>query len=251
MPAISTFAHQASIALQNAQLMADALQRSTDLKNLTSRLFSAQEEERRRISLEMHDELGQTLTAISFDLSTVERELPPEVGANIRARLESAHSLLSELDERVSDLALDLRPQMLDDLGLLPTLRWYTNRYTQRTGIEVALEVVDYEKQVTLEVTTAIYRTVQEALTNVAKHAEASSVAIRLVRSESTIIATVHDNGRGFDAGMHRDTYPQQRGLGLLGIRERAALLGGTFDIQSSPGQGTRLTVEIPISSKE
>ena len=245
-PAITTFANQASIALGNARLVEEARTHTTDLEKLSIRLFKAQEEERRRISLELHDELGQALTAMGFDLAAIERELPAEVAPKARERLANVGSLLAEVDERVSQMALDLRPQMLDDLGLLPTLRWYLNRYIKRMGIDVELEAVDFEERVTPDVATAVYRTVQEALTNVAKHAGASRVAVRLERSESTVTAVVQDNGRGFEAEEHT-AHLRERGAGLLGIQERVALLGGSFDIQSRPGQGTRLTMRIPI----
>ena len=245
-PAITAFANQASIALESARLVEEARTRSADLEKLSVRLFRAQEEERRRISLELHDELGQALTGMGFDLAAIERELPPEVAPKVRERLASVESLLAEVDERVSEMALDLRPQMLDDLGLLPTLRWYVNRYTRRMGIDVTLEAAEFEERLTPDVATAVYRTVQEALTNVAKHAGASRVTVRLECTESTVAAVVQDNGRGFDAEK-LTAFLRERGAGLLGIRERVALLGGTFDIRSRPGQGTRLTIEVPI----
>ena len=246
VPAVTAFANQASIALENAQLVEEARRRSSDLKELSAQLFRAQEEERRKISLELHDELGQALTGMGFDLAAIEREWPPELAPRTRERLANVGSLLAELDERVSEMALDLRPQMLDDLGLLPTLRWYVNRYASRMGIDVELEAVDVEERLSPELTTAVYRTVQEAMTNVAKHAGASRIVVRLERGESTIAAVVQDNGRGFDADKLSAQLPE-RGIGLLGIQERVAQLGGTFDIQSRPGQGTRLTMEFPI----
>jgi PAS domain S-box-containing protein len=247
VPAVTAFANQASIALENARLVEEIQTRSTDLQELSARLFKAQEEERRRLSLELHDELGQALTGIGFDLAAVEKEWPPEVAPTTRGRLANVGSLVAEIDKRVSDMALDLRPQMLDDLGLLPTLRWYVNRYTRRMGIDVELEAVDFEERVTSEVATAVYRTVQEALTNVAKHAGASKVAIRLQQRESTVAAVVQDDGRGFTADKLTGAHLRERGAGLFGIRERVALLGGTCDIWSRPGLGTRLTIEIPI----
>jgi signal transduction histidine kinase len=131
VPAITAFANQASIALENARLAMEVQKRNADLAGLSAQLLRIQEEERRTISLELHDELGQALTAVSFDLAAMEREWPPELAPKARQRLANAQTLLAEVDERVSDMALDLRPQMLDDLGLLPTLRWYVNRYSQ------------------------------------------------------------------------------------------------------------------------
>jgi len=261
VPAVTAFANQAAIAIENARLVEEALTRRRDLEELSARLFRAQEEECRRISLELHDELGQTLTGIGFDLAAVERAWPPGVAPRARQRLTSASSLLAELDDRVSDMALDLRPHMLDDLGLLPTLRWYVNRYTRRTGIDVELQALDAEEELPPDVAMAIYRAVQEALTNAAKHAEASRIAVRLACRESTVVArmssirVVEDNGQGFDAETLTadERHPAARlpghGAGLLGIRERVALLGGTCDIQSSPGQSTRLTITIPTQA--
>jgi PAS domain S-box-containing protein len=247
VPAITAFANQAAIALENARLAEQLRTRSANLEELSAQLFRAQEEERRRLSLELHDELGQALTGIGFDLAAIEKEWPPEVAPEARERLASASALLADVDERVSDLALDLRPQMLDDLGLLPTLRWYVNRYTGRTGIAVELEAVAFEGRMTPEVTTAIYRVVQEALTNVAKHAAASRVTVRLECKAATVMAVVQDNGRGFEVEGLTGAPSRERGAGLLGMRERVTLLGGTCDIESRPGQGTRLTLEIPL----
>ncbi len=242
VPAVTAFASQASIALENVRLVEETRTRSTEMEQLPARLFRAQEEERRRISLELLDELGQALTGIGFDLAALEKGLPPEVGPEARERLANLGSLLVEADERVSEMALDLRPQMLDDLGLLPTLRWYVNRYAKRLNIKVGLEAIHLEERLTSEMETVLYRVVQEALTNVARHAQASRVRVRLERSDSMVTATIEDNGKGFDMQAIRP----ELGTGLLGIQERAALLGGRSDIQSHPGQGTRLSVEIP-----
>jgi signal transduction histidine kinase len=210
-------------------------------------MVSAQEEERRHISQELHDELGQALTAIAFDLAAIEEELGPELAPAIKNRLAEARSLADQVDERVSEIALDLRPSLLDDLGLLSALHWYVNRYTQRLDIEVEMEVVGLDERLLPEVETALYRMVQEALTNVAKHAQASKVGIRLERAESAVVAIVEDDGRGFNVGTITGPAPPERGAGLLGIQERADLLGGTLSIESTPGQGTRLVIEVPI----
>jgi PAS domain S-box-containing protein len=246
LPAVSIFASQVAVALENARLFEQVQAGRERLRLLTQQVVSAQEEERKRISQELHDELGQALTAIGLDLAAIKKELPPELAPKIREKLAEASALADQLDEQVSEMALDLRPYMLDDLGLVSTLRWYVNRYARRLTIEVEMEAIDFEERVTPEVETALYRVVQEALTNVARHSQANRVSIRLERKESTVAASIEDDGQGFD--VEKITGPQapERGAGLVGIRERVDSLGGTLSIQSRPGQGTELTIEIP-----
>ena len=191
--------------------------------------------------------LGQALTGIGFDLAGIEKELPSDVAPTVREKLAEARSLAAQADERVSELALDLRPYMLDDLGLASALRWYVNRYAKRWDIEVEMEVIGLEERPTPEVETALYRVVQEALTNVAKHAQATRVRIRLDRKESAVVAIVEDDGQGFDVETIAGPSAPERGAGLLGIRERAHSLAGTLSIESTPGQGTRLAIEVPL----
>jgi signal transduction histidine kinase len=244
---ITAFAHQVAAAWRKAQLFG-LVQASRDrMRQLARQMVSAQEEERRNISQELHDELGQALTAIAFDLAAIEEELGPDLAPAIKSRLVDARSLAGQVDERVSEMALDLRPSMLDDLGLLPTLHWYTNRYAQRLDIEVEVEAINFDERLLPEMETALYRIVQEALTNVAKHAQASKVGIRLERTESALVAIVEDNGQGFEVGTMVGPSLPARGAGLLGIQERADLLGGTLSIESTPGQGTRLIIKVPI----
>jgi signal transduction histidine kinase len=221
----------------------DALRRRADeLAALQATLINAQEAERKRISLELHDEMGQSLTAIGINLEEIDRELSSQLSLPIKERLAETIQLNDRTLDQVRELALGLRPSLLDDLGLVPALRWYVNRYAKRLGIEVELETIHFEERAASETETVLYRVVQEALTNVARHAEASRVRVRLARHESTIAVTIEDDGKGFD----RQAIGAERGTGLLGIQERVALLGGSSDIQSSPGQGTRLSAEIP-----
>jgi signal transduction histidine kinase len=136
---------------------------------------------------------------------------------------------------------------MLDDLGLMPTLRWYANRYTQRLKIEVEMEAIGLEERLSPQAETVLYRVVQEALTNVAKHAQANRVRIRLEREKAAVSAFIEDDGRGFDVERIVGPRAPGRGAGLLGMQERVTILGGSFHIQSHPGQGTKLTIEIPV----
>ena len=233
------------VAERTAEL-ADANQR---LHHLSVQIINAQEAERKRISQELHDEMGQALTAIIYNLEMSLRDLPPGLGQTTRERLVEAYSLTLRTLEQVRLLSLDLRPAMLDDLGLVPALRSYVGRYTRRTGMEVAFEAVGMEEQLSPEMDTALYRIVQEALTNVARHAQARSIRLRLECKASTVAVLVQDDGRGFDVEQTRESDPSASGVGLIGIEERVHALGGRLSISSQPGQGTVLSVEMPLPS--
>jgi signal transduction histidine kinase len=234
------------VAERTAEL-ADANQR---LRHLSVQIINAQEAERKRISQELHDEMGQALTAIIYNLEMSLQDLPPGLGQTTKERLVEAYSLTLRTLEQVRLLSLDLRPAMLDDLGLLPALRSYVGRYTRRTGIEVAFEAIGMEEQLGPEMETALYRIVQEALTNVARHAQARSIRLRLECKASTVAVVVEDDGRGFDVEKTRESKPSDSGVGLLGIEERVHAMGGSLCILSQPGQGTVLSVEMPLLSK-
>ena len=233
------------VAERTAEL-ADANRR---LRHLSVQIINAQEAERKRISQELHDEMGQALTAIIYNLEMSLRDLPPGLGQTTRERLVEAYSLTLRTLEQVRLLSLDLRPAMLDDLGLVPALRSYVGRYTRRTGTEVAFEAIGMEEQLSPETETALYRIVQEALTNVARHAQARSIRLRLERKASTVAVVVQDDGRGFDVEETRESNPSDSGVGLIGIEERVHALGGTLSIFSQPGQGTVLSVEMPLAT--
>jgi PAS domain S-box-containing protein len=218
-----------------------------DLQSLSTQLINAQEAERKRISQELHDEMGQALTAMSINLAAIKKELSPELAPAIRERLAETSSLADRTLDQVRELSLDLRPSMLDDLGLVPTLRWYVNRYAKRLNLEVEFEAVDLEERLPAEMETVLYRAVQEALTNAARHAQASRVRIRLERKKSTVAAFIEDDGQGFDIEQVAGHGISERGVGLFGMRERVASLGGRLRIQSRPGRGTRLMLEIPL----
>jgi PAS domain S-box-containing protein len=217
------------------------------LRELTRQLIAAQEAERKRIAQELHDELGQAMTAISLDLGGIEKALPAEASRELRERLIDARSMADAVDEQISEMALDLRPSLLDDLGLLPALQWYLNRYSQRTGIEVATDFEDLESRLPDEVETTLYRVIQEALTNIARHAQAGKVLISLDRSAAAVTASIQDNGRGFDVDGAQGPVASPGGMGLLGIKDRVSTLGGTVDIHSERGEGTRIQIELPI----
>jgi signal transduction histidine kinase len=251
VPAITGFANQAAIAIENARLLDQVTGHERELQELSTRLIRAQEQERGRLARELHDEIGQALTAMSINIAEVDKRLPPELKPVLRERLTETMALVAQTSEQISALALDLRPSLLDDLGLVSALRWYVSRYTERMGIHVQVETIDMADRLDQEVETALYRVVQEALTNVARHAGATSVRLRLERKVSSVLATIEDNGRGFDAGALADDIAPERSAGLLGMRERAALLGGTFRLHSVPGGGTELSIEIPLRERK
>jgi len=223
------FAARAAIAVDLSQQVArDALRRVVD----------GQELERRRLARELHDETGQALTSILLGLKSVEE-------AKDATALEEAASRLRELVvatlHDVRRLAVELRPKALDDFGLVPALERLVETFSERTGIEVHLESQLPKERLSPEVETTLYRLIQESLTNVVKHAGATTVSILLVPRGGSVTAIVEDDGRGFDPATVRED-----GLGLVGMRERAALVGGRMVVESSPGAGTTIAVEVP-----
>ena len=233
--------------IEKMRLFEAVSQQREQLRALTSKLTQVQEAERTQLARELHDEMGQALTAISLNLTSACEALPPEISPEIKDRLVEASWLADQTLDQVRELSLNLRPPMLDDLGLVPTLLWYIKRYTQRVNIEVNFETVGLEDRMPSVLETAVYRIVQEALTNIAKHAQsAKNIQIRLGRSISEIVVRIEDNGPGFDVAKSIGYQASGNGTGLLGMRERVKLLGGEFKVESQPGQGTCLSITIP-----
>jgi len=225
----------------------ELVRRASELQQLSKRLTQAREQERAKIARELHDELGQALTAIKINVSQLERELQHSESLKVLKRAQETGELAEQLLRQVRDLALSLRPSMLDDLGLEPALRWYAGRFAERAGIEIDLQVEGREERVPEEMRTVFYRTVQEALTNVVRHAQASKVRIALKFGAADLLAQVEDDGKGFEVDEISSTNSGRPHLGLLGIRENVEELGGRLFIHSSPNQGTRITVKMPI----
>lgn len=232
--------------VEKARLFEAVNQQRTQLRTLTQKLNEVQENERRALARELHDEIGQALTAIQINLAAIQKELPANNFVRIRERATEATLLADQILDQVRELALDLRPPMLDDLGLGPTLRWYLKRYSTRLKIEAELTMVGLEARPIPEIETTLYRVIQEALTNTARHAAASKVCVQLTCDESSVVVVVEDNGQGFDMAEVLARAGQPNGMGLLGMRERVTLLGGHFEIEAQPAQGTRLTFRIP-----
>jgi signal transduction histidine kinase len=215
-----------------------------ELQHLSAKLLNAQEEERRTIARELHDEVGQALLAIKVELAVAHRT-PGVENAAVQAALDDARAIADGVLHTVRDLSHLLHPAMLDDLGLAAATAWYLKGFTKRHGLRTELLQDGMEDRLAQEIESAAYRVIQEALTNVAKHAQAHSCRVYLQRLTNTLLVTIEDDGVGFDPAATQSS-ERPRGLGLVGIRERVAQLGGTLRLESAPGRGTRLTVEVP-----
>ena len=239
---LALFASHAAIAIQNAQFFEQMQAERERAANLSRRLMEVQEAERRHIARELHDEIGQALTGLKLSLG-ISASLPADV-----ARQSHADALMQigDLLGRVREISLDLRPAMLDDLGLLPTLLWHFERYTARTHIHVGFKHIGLEgRRFAPDVETAVYRIVQEGLTNVARHAGGREVTVRVWANEDSLSAQIEDHGKGFEPEAAFAAYISG---GLGGMRERAELLGGRLTVESAPGEGTLVTAEFPLT---
>lgn len=232
--------------VEKKRLLEAVDQQRRQLHRLNTMLTQIQEEERKQLARELHDEMGQALTAISINLAATDKNLPPDTPDFVRERLTEAIDLTDQTLEQIREISLNLRPPMLDDLGLFPTLRWYINRFAQRLGIEAVLDASTLQDRLPPLIETTIYRALQEALTNVARHAKADQVTVRLRRAQACIMVDVTDNGCGFNLHTVDVAGGSSTGLGLLGMQERIGLLGGAFTVESTPDVGTQIHFEIP-----
>lgn len=218
------------------------------LQMFSRQLIEAQEDERRRIARELHDQIGQVLTAVKMNLHTVHQVC---VSTETRSYLRDNIEAVDEALRLVRDLSVDLRPPVLDDLGLATALRWYVDRYTRRTGlrVEVLIELPDENERFSRELETACFRIAQEALTNVVRHANAHQVLVQLEKEGSVLFLTIKDDGVGFDIDSLRHREPRATTLGLCSMHERAHAAGGVIDIDSKPWQGTEVRFSVPLKS--
>jgi signal transduction histidine kinase len=236
--------------VRKAALLRELETRSRRLEALSARVVRAQEEERARIARELHDSLGQTLTAIKLELGAA-AATPGGQHSDVAPRLTTARRLADETLGEMRRLALDLRPPALDNLGLVPALRSHARQYAEWSPTCVAIETQNMDERLPAEVETSLYRVAQEALANVAKHAGASHVWIHLTREESTVTLLVRDDGQGMDLNALSNEAAIASGLGLLSMRQRAQELGGHLEIESAPGKGTVIRVQVPISQEK
>lgn len=231
-------------AEENAALYEEVKRKDAARGELLKRVITAQEEERRRIARELHDETSQNLTVLAMGLETAR----PSAGGEraTRDKLEGLKDLAVKTLDGVHRLVYDLRPSVLDDLGLLAGLRWYAESRLEPLGVRVSLMVTGDETRLPVELETAVFRIGQEAISNIARHANAEDVFIGVDFQPDRIVLEVEDDGEGFDAGAQVPG-EEGHGWGLLGIRERASLLGGSFNVASAPSTGTRIEVSIPL----
>lgn len=254
LPLLSTIAGQVSMAVANAQLYQAAQEREVLRGEMLHRVVAAQEAERQRIARELHDETSQALTALAVGLKGAEQMVLADP-VRARQQLGELRSLAVSSLDTLRRLIADLRPSQLDDLGLIAALRWYVDEFRQRAMIPVEMHVVGPQRRLSPQVETVLFRVAQEALTNVARHAQASHVRVSLAFTVSQVQLVIADDGRGFSPEqVLRAVEPssgQRRAWGLLGMQERAALVGGTCHIRSQPGRGTEITITVPLEAQE
>jgi signal transduction histidine kinase len=233
-----TIFHILRLEAEVQERLKESVQAGAGLQELSAKLVRAQEDERRALSRELHDEVGQSFSAV---LMEAENLLDLEPAAEVRPHLEALRSLAENGMNEIRNMALLLRPSMLDDFGLVPALNWQARETAKRTGMHVQVDS-EVEDELPEEHKTCIYRIVQEALNNCSRHARATTVQVSVRGQDGQIVLNVQDDGSGFD--------PQRvRGLGLLGMEERVRHLGGKFEIDSRPGRGTLLHIALPFAS--
>ena len=256
---VVTLAAFAAAAIEGARLVVAERERATALSELAAaqerarartellaRVIEAQEAERARVARDLHDQIGQALTSVLLGLRLVDGVLPADAPnlAEVRARSDEVRDLVADALVDVRRLAFELRPTVLDDIGLVAALRRLVDDTSARHGlrIELALHGLDDETRLAAELETVVYRVVQEALTNVCRHAHATGATVGIASSPTGVRATVVDDGAGFELDAARTG-----SLGLAGMRERATLVGGALEIVSTPGAGTRVELEVPV----
>ncbi len=210
-----------------------------ELQQFSARLVATQEEERRRLSRELHDEVGQSMSALLVELSNLEAKIR-EGSGEVEAPLSSLRRLAEDSVGVIRNMALLLRPSMLDDLGLVPALRWQAREVARRTRLRIRVDADGVPDDLPDEQRTCVYRIIQEALNNAARHSHAQVVRISVRKEPSLIRVVVQDDGAGFDPG-------QEKGMGILGMEERVRALGGEFHVESRPGAGTSISAVLPL----
>jgi signal transduction histidine kinase len=228
------------------QLLEKSRRMQEHLRRLSHEILHAQEEERKKISRELHDEIGQTLTVINVKLATLKNEATAST-ADLKKKIASTQRLVERSMDTVHRFARQLRPPLLDDLGLIPALQSARKDFTKRTRIPVHFTGSATVERLRGDKRTALYRVAQEALNNVAKHAQATLVDVSIRTLRGVACLEVHDNGKSFPAQRALSATKIKR-LGLLGMRERVEMVGGVFSIESAPGKGTTIRAQVPFA---
>ncbi len=230
-------------AVENNRLLRTIQKHREELKRLTAQLFQSQETERKRIARELHDEAGQALTGINFSLETIEKNLPDE-SDQVKGLVQDIKKQLNRTYQEMRRISHRLHPALLTDLGLEPALDAYLSRISKHCNLDIRFRMVGFEQRLAPDLETLLYRLSQEALTNTLKHAQAKTFHLSIIRSYPNIIFVAEDDGVGFDASKADQ---RKDALGLLSMRERAAMAGGKFALRTAPGAGVRIRIEISI----
>ncbi|MBI3577916.1 MAG: sensor histidine kinase [Ignavibacteriales bacterium] len=241
-------AEKSSIALANAQLYDNLLSRERDLELLSGARVKAQEEERRRIAREIHDSLGQLLTAIKFNVEIFE-DVANLQGNDERQRIDDIKSLLDNAMNEAREISYNLMPSVLVDFGLTPALQLLCEQFSKRDNLRIVFHSNGVDKRLDPTMEIGLYRIAQEALNNVAKHADAQEANVQLIGDSQTIRLTIDDNGKGFYVTRLDVGKGGRHGMGLVSMRERAASFNGVFTLDSKLGRGTEIIVEIPLTN--
>jgi signal transduction histidine kinase len=246
---LTAIGRQIGVAIENASLYQKVRAAERLRRQLLERGFELQEEERRHIARELHDQTSQQLTSMLMTLRVLDEAKSMD---DVYARVQDLRHMASQTLEEVHDLALALRPRLLDDLGLVAALQHHLVEFRDRSRLPVDFHVLGLEdRRLPSRTETALYRIAQEALTNVGRHAEARTAGVLLEARGDSVILIVEDNGKGFDVSQVMGAHVDEGNLGLHGMRERAALLGGTLTIESAPGEGTSVYAEFPLHTGE
>ena len=227
----------------NHTLEAQVIARTSELQTLSSRLLSIQEDERRAIARELHDQVGQMLTGLKFQLEAA----CALAGPAAQEKLTETRATASSLMDHVRELTQLYRPRVLDDLGLQPALEWHAKQFHRQTGVSVALDVNLPPDRLPTELETVVFRITQEALTNVARHSGCQLASVTVTHDTSFLIVDISDRGRGFDLA---PVLARRDAVGIAGLRERVQLAGGKLELVSQPGQGTRLNAVFPLPGR-
>lgn len=221
-------------------------ERNLELRALSERAINAQEEERKRIALSLHDDTGQALSMLIIHLEQLQVRMPEEL-TELHAKLDAAHQLAARTLIELRKIISGLRPTVLDDLGLVPAIRWYARAHLEAAGVRVEVQADDQSFPLPAQLNSTLFRIAQEAVNNILRHAQAATARISLCRSGNEVRLQIEDDGQGFDRQQIQEEAVRLQRLGLLGIQERAELVGGKVSVNSIPGKGTQLLVSVPL----
>ncbi|MBE0480010.1 MAG: GAF domain-containing protein [Dehalococcoidia bacterium] len=247
---LNSISNQIAVAIENARLYQELQRKEEMRRELLHLVISAQEEERRRIARGLHDEISQALTSFAVNLETIAASLPADTGT-FKEKLKTQQRLVLKTLDEIHKVIWELRPTLLDDLGLVAAVEWLGETHLEPAGVKSHLETAGLERRLPTRVETELFRIIQEAMTNIVRHASAESANISLEYEEEAVTAHIEDDGIGFNVEENTRATRNGHGLGLLSMKERAELLGGALSIQSQAGQGTQIKIRIPTDWKE